>query len=78
MGRTVESGSKTQMSLGTTVSYISPPLIHARLSRRIKESKRHSLSKEFDGWILDGSRDPLMRSQKARYIWLFGSIVIIT
>ena len=78
MGHTVELEPKAQMGLGTTVSYISPPLIHAQLSGRIKESKRHSLSEKLNGWILDGSRDPLMRSQKARYIWMFGLAVIIT
>ena len=51
MGHTVESESKAQMGLGTTVSYISPPLIHAQLSGRIKESKRHSLSEKLNGWI---------------------------
>ena len=51
MGHTVESESKAQMDLSTTVSYISPPLIHAQLSGRIKESKRHLLSEKLNGWI---------------------------
>ncbi|KAL0009894.1 hypothetical protein SO802_005002, partial [Lithocarpus litseifolius] len=33
--------------------YISPPLIHARLSGRIKESKRHPLPEKLNGWILE-------------------------
>ena len=51
MGHTVELEPKAQMGLGTTVSYISPPLIQAQLSGRIKESKRHSLSEKLNGWI---------------------------
>ena len=30
------------------------------------------------GGYLGGFRNPLMRSQKARYIWMFGLAVIIT
>ena len=59
MGHTVESESKAQMGLGTTVSYISPPLIHAQLSGRIKESKRHSLSEKLSGWILGWFQKPI-------------------
>ena len=51
MGHTAKSETKTQMGLGTIVPYISPPLIHARPSGRIKEPKRHSLSEKPNGWI---------------------------
>ena len=52
MDHAVESESKAQMDLGTTVPYISPPLIHTWFLGRIKESKRHSLSEKLNGWIL--------------------------
>ena len=51
MGHAVESRSKAQMDLGTTIPYISPPLIHAWFWGRIKESKRHSLSEKLNGCI---------------------------
>ena len=59
MGHTVELESKAQMGLGTTMSYISPPLIHAQLSGRIKESKRHSLSKKLNRWKLGRFQKPI-------------------
>ena len=41
-GRAIGPEPKAQLGLGTSVPYISPPLIHVRLSRRIKEPTRHS------------------------------------
>ena len=52
MGHVVESKFKAQMDMGTMVPYISPPLICARLLGRIKESKRHLLSKKLNRWKL--------------------------
>ena len=66
------------MDLGTLVPYISPPLIHARLPGRIKESKRHLHLRRSTGGSLGGFRNPLMDSQKARCFEPFGSAVIIT
>ena len=40
MGYAAGSKSKAQLDLGTSVLYISLPLIHARLPGRIKELKR--------------------------------------
>ena len=59
MDHAVESESKAQMDLGTTVPYISPPLIHTWFSGRIKESKRHSLSEKLSGWILGWFQKPI-------------------
>ena len=59
MGHTAELRSKAQMDLGTTVPYISPPLIHAQFSERIKESKRHSLSEKLNGCILGWLQKPI-------------------
>ena len=69
---------KAQMDLGTLVPYISPPLIHAQLPRRIKESKRHLHLRRSTGGSSSGFRNPLMHSQRARCFEPFGSTVIIT
>ena len=66
------------MDLGTLVPYISPPLIHARLPGKIKESKRHLCLRRLTGGSLGGFKNPLMRSQKACCPGPFGSTVIIT
>ena len=66
------------MDLGTLVPYISPPLIHARLPGKIKESKRHLRLRRLTGGSLGGFKNPLMRSQKACCPGPFGSAVIIT
>ena len=59
MGHVAESESNAQMDLRTTVPYISPPLIHAQFSRRIKESKRHSLSEKLIGCTLGRLQKPI-------------------
>ena len=61
MGHAAGSKFKAQMDLGTLVLYISPPLIHAWLLGRIKESKRHLHLRRFIGGSLGGFRNPLMR-----------------
>jgi len=78
MGHAAGSEFKAQMDLGTMMPYISPPLIHDRLLGRIKESKRHLHLRRLTGGNLGGYRNPLMRSQKARYSGPFGLTVIIT
>ena len=78
MGYVVGPKFKAQMDLGTLVPYISPPLIHGRLPGRIKESKRRLHMKRLTGGSLGGFRNPLMRSQKARYFESFGLAIIIT
>ena len=78
MGHTAGPESKAQMDLGTTVPYINPLLIHARLLGRIKEPKRHSRLRRLTGGDLGGYGNPLMRSQKARCSGALGSTVIIT
>ena len=59
MGHAVKSEFKAQMGLGTIVPYIIPLMIHAQLSRRIKESKRHSLSEKLNGWIFRRFQKPI-------------------
>ena len=78
MGHAAGSEFKAQMDLGILVSYISPPLIHAWLSKGIKESKRHLCLRRLTGGSLGGFKNPLMRSQKVCYSRPFGSVVIIT
>ena len=78
MDHATGSKFKAQMDLGTTVPYISPPLIHAWLPGRIKEPKRHSRLRRFTGGDLGGYGNPLMRSQKVRCSKALGSAVIIT
>ena len=77
MGHAAGPKFKAQMELGTSVPYISPPLIHAWLSGRIKEPKRHSCLRRSTGRDLGGYRNPLMHSQKAHYSGSLGSAVII-
>ena len=76
MGHAAGPKSKAQLDLGTSVPYISPPLIHARLPRRIKELKRHL--RRLTGRDLGGYRNPLMCSQKTCCFGVLGSVVIIT
>ena len=62
MGHATGLESKAQLDLGTLVSYISAPMIHGRLSGRIKEPKRHSRLRRLTDKDLGGYRNPLMRS----------------
>ena len=59
MGPAVELEFKAQMGLSTTMPYISPPLIHARFTGRIKESKRCLLSEKLNGWTLGWFQKPI-------------------
>ena len=52
MGPVAELEFKAQMGLSNTMPYVSPPLIHARFTGRIKESKRYLLSEKLNGWTL--------------------------
>ena len=78
MGRVAGPESKAQLGSGTSMPYISPPLIHARLQGRIKELKRHSRFGRLTGRNLGGYDIPLMLSQKTCYSGAPGSVVIIT
>ena len=72
MGHAAGSEFKAHMDLGTLVPYISPPLIHARLLERIKESKSHLHLRRSTGGNLGGFRNPLMRFSKGalfRVVW---------
>ena len=62
MGHAARPEFKAQMDLGTLVPYISPPLIHARLLGRIKESKRHLRLIRLTSGNMGCLRNPLMRS----------------
>ena len=76
MGHAAGSEFKAQMDLGILVSYISPPLIHAWLSKGIKESKRHLRLSRLTSGSMDDLRNSLMRSQKVCCSGPFGSAVI--
>ena len=78
MGHAVGPEFKAQMDLGTTMPYISPPLIHARLPGRIKEPKKHSRLGKLTGRDLGGYGNPLIRSRKTRCPGALGSAIIIT
>ena len=80
MGHATRLKFKAQMGLGTSMPYINPPplLIRARVLGRIKESKRHPHLRRSTGESFGGFKNPLMCSQKARCLELFGSAIIIT
>ena len=80
MGHAAKSEFKAQMDLGTTVPYISapPPKFMPDSREESRNPKGTHYPRSLTGGHLGGFRNPLMRSQKARYIWLFGSIGIIT
>ena len=59
MGLAAELEFKAQMGLSTTMPYIRPPLIHARFTGRIKESKRCLLSKKLNEWTLGRFQKPI-------------------
>ena len=59
MGLATELEFKAQMGLSNTMPYISPPLIHARFTGRIKESKRCLLFEKLNGWTLGRFQKPI-------------------
>ena len=71
-GRAIGPEPRVQLGIGTSVSYISPPLIHARLPRRIKEPIRPSCfesptARDSCGYcfpLMLFSKDALFRSAK--------------
>ena len=61
--------SRLNLGLGTSVPYISPPLIRARLSGRIKESTRYFCSESLTIRNSCGHNIPLMLFSKDALFW---------